>query len=249
MRKTWALYKKELRGYFAAPLFYVVATVFLALDGLYFYSDLYYFIQFGFGMSIVDNFFQLLFIDMSRVMLITVPLLTMRLFAEERKLGTMELLFTYPLTERQIYLGKYLAAVSVFLVILLATLTLPVYLYQWVQPFSFQAMLAGYVGLVLLGFAFVACGLFVSSTTDSQVVAGVGSVGLLLMFWIMSWNEASGSEQVMTVVKGLSTYDHFANFSKGIIDSSDVAYYVFFSLFFGSLTLRSLESRRWRGRR
>ncbi len=249
MRKTWGLYKKELRGYFASPLFYVVATVYLALYGLYFYSDLYYFIQFGFGMSIVDNFFQLLFIDMSRIMLITIPLLTMRLFAEERKLGTIELLFTYPLSERQIYLGKYLAALTVFTVILLATLTLPLYLYYWVQPFAFQAMLAGYVGLFLLGVAFVACGLFVSSTTDSQVVAGVGAVGLLLMFWIMSWNEASGSESVMTVVKGLSTYDHFANFSKGVVDLTDFAYYAFFSFFFATLTLRSLESRRWRGRR
>lgn len=249
MRRAWALYKKELRSYFVSPLFYVVASVFLCLCGLYFYSDLYYFVQFGFGMNILENFFQLLFVDIARVMLITVPLLTMRLFAEERKLGTIELLFTYPMRETEVYAGKYLAAFSVFLVMLSATLLFPLTLYYGIQDFDYSPVIAGYVGLILVGVMFVAVGLFVSSTTDSQVVAGVGSVGLLLLFWVMSWNEASGTDQVMKIVKAFSTYEHFAGFSKGIIDSADVLYFVFFLVFFASLTLRSLESRRWRGRR
>ena len=247
MNRTWALYKKELRSFFVSPLFYVVTAVFLCLNGLFFYSDMLFFTQFGFGMDILNNFFQLFFVDVTKVMTITVPLLTMRLFAEERKLGTIELLFTYPLRDREIFAGKYLAAVTVFLVMLGLTLVYFLYLYT-VQPFPLQVLFSGYTGLVLLGFMFIAVGLFVSSLTDSQVVAGVASVGALLLFWVMSWNEASGSDQVMRIVKGFSTFEHFTNFSKAIVDSTDILYYVFVSTFFTLLTLRSLESRRWRGR-
>ena len=248
MHRTFALYKKEVRSYFATPLFYVVATVFLSLCGLFFYSDLNFFTQFGFGMDILNNFFQLWFVDMAtKGMTFTVPLLTMRLFAEERKLGTMELLFTYPLSDREIFAGKFLAAATVFLVMLAATLLYPLYLYS-IQPFAFRVVAAGYAGLIFLGLVFIAIGLFVSSLTDSQVVAGVGSLFLVGLLWAMSWNEASGSDQVMRVVKGFSTFDHFWNFSKGLIDSTDVLYFLFVTIFFTNLTLRSLQSRHWRGR-
>jgi ABC-2 type transport system permease protein len=249
MRRTFALYKKEVRAYFATPLFYVVATVFLSLCGLFFYSDLNFFTQFGYGVDILNNFFQLLFVDMAtKGMTFTVPLLTMRLFAEERKLGTMELLFTYPLSDREILAGKFLAAATVFLLMLAGTLLYPLYLYS-IQPYAFRVVGAGYLGLILLGMVFIAIGLFVSSLTDSQVVAGVGTLFLVGLLWAMTWNEGSGSDEVMMVVKGLSTFDHFWNFAKGLIDSTDVLYFVFVTLFFAYLTLRSLESRRWRGRR
>jgi ABC-2 type transport system permease protein len=248
MRNTWALYKKELRSYFVSPLFYIVSAVFLCLGGLFFQSDLIYFVQFGFGVNILENFFQLLFVDLTRVMLVTVPLLTMRLFAEERKLGTIELLYTYPLRDGEIFAGKFLACATVFLIMLGATALYPVYLYS-IQPYDWVAVLAGYLGLVLLGVFFITVGLLVSSMTESQVVAGVLSVGLLFLFWSMSWNEAAGRQDVMQIVKALSTFDHFINFAKGIIDSGDVVYYVAFATFFGVLTLRSMESRRWRGRR
>lgn len=249
MHRTWALYKKEVRSYFVTPLFYVVATVFLSLCGLFFYSDLNFFTQFGFGMDILNNFFQLLFVDMAtKGMTFTVPLLTMRLFAEERKLGTIELLFTYPLREREILAAKFLAAATVFIVMLAATLFYPLYLYT-IQPYALRVLSAGYLGLALLGFLFIAIGLFVSSLTDSQVVAGVGTLFFVGVLWAMSWNEASGSDEVMRVVKSFSTFDHFWNFAKGLIDSTDVLYYLFVIAFFTNLTLRSLESRRWRGRR
>lgn len=248
MRNTWALYKKELRTYFVSPLFYVVSAVFLCLCGFYFYTDLYYFIQFGFGVNILENFFQLLFVDMRLVMLLTVPLLTMRLLAEERKLGTIELLYTYPLRDGEILAGKFLACLTVFGVMLGATALYPIYLLT-IHPFGWLPVVAGYVGLALLGVVFVACGLFVSSLTESQVVAGVASVGLLLLFWVMSWNEAASSDAVMQVVKAFSLFDHFFNFVKGVIDLGDVFYYLFFAGFFCALTLRSMESRRWRGKR
>jgi ABC-2 type transport system permease protein len=249
MHRTFALYKKEVRSYFATPLFYVVTTVFLSLCGLVFYSDLNFFTQFGYGVDILNNFFQLLFVDMAtKGMTFTIPLLTMRLFAEERKLGTMELLFTYPLSDREIFAGKFLAAATVFLLMLAGTLLYPLYLYS-IQPFAFRVVGAGYLGLILLGMVFIAIGLFVSSLTDSQVVAGVGSLFLVGLLWAMTWNEGSGSDDVMRVVKGFSTFDHFWNFAKGLIDSTDVLYFVSVTIFFAYLTLRSLESRRWRGGR
>lgn len=248
MRNTWALYKKELRTYFTSPLFYVVSAVFLCLCGFYFYSDLYYFVQFGFGVNILENFFQLLFVDMRLVMLLTVPLLTMRLLAEEKNLGTIELLYTYPLRDGEILAGKFLACLTVFGVMLGSTALYPIYLHT-IQPYEWVPVVAGYLGLALLGTVFISCGLFISSLTESQVVAGVASIGLLLLFWVMSWNEAASSDAVMQVVKALSLFDHFFNFAKGVIDSRDFFYYVFFASFFCILTLRSMESRRWRGRR
>jgi ABC-2 type transport system permease protein len=248
MHRTWALYKKEVRSYFVTPLFYVVATVFLSLCGWFFYSDLNFFNQFGIGMDILNNFYQLLFVDIAtKAMTFTVPLLTMRLFAEERKLGTIELLFTYPLRDGEIVAGKYLAAATVFLIMLAGTFVYPLYLYT-VQPYATGVVTSGYAGLVLLGLVFIAVGLFVSSLTDSQVVAGVFSLFLVGALWLMSWNEGAGSERLMNVVKAFSTFDHFWNFSKGVIDSSDVLYYLLLVVFFTILTLRVLESRRWRGR-
>jgi len=248
MHRTWALYKKEVRSYFVTPLFYVVATVFLSLCGWFFYSDLNFFNQFGIGMDILNNFYQLLFVDIAtKAMTFTVPLLTMRLFAEERKLGTIELLFTYPLRDGEIVAGKYLAAATIFLVMLAGTIVYPAYLYT-VQPYALGVVTSGYSGLILLGLVFIAVGLFVSSLTDSQVVAGVFSLFLVGALWLMSWNEGAGSERLMNVVKAFSTFDHFWNFSKGVIDSSDVLYYLLLVAFFTVLTLRVLESRRWRGR-
>jgi ABC-type transport system involved in multi-copper enzyme maturation permease subunit len=142
MHRTWALYKKEVRSYFVTPLFYVVAAVFLCLCGWFFYSDLNFFTQFGYGMDILGNFFQLLFVDIAtKAMTFTVPLLTMRLFAEERKLGTIELLFTYPLRDGEIVAGKFLAAATVFVIMLAGTLLYPLYLYS-IQPFPFRLVTA-----------------------------------------------------------------------------------------------------------
>lgn len=248
MRNAWAIYKKELRTYFVSPLFYIVTAVFLSLCGYYFYSDLSYFVQFGFGVNILENFFQLLFVDMRLVMLLTVPLLTMRSFAEERKLGTIELLYTYPLRDGEIFAGKYAACATVFVLMVAGTLLYPIYLYS-MQPYQWEGVIAGYMGVILLGFVFIACGLFVSSLTDSQAIAGVGSFFLLLIFWIMSWNEAALADEVRDTVKAISMFDHFLMFAQGVIDTGDIFYYVAFTILFCSLTLRSMESRRWRGSR
>ncbi len=243
-----ALFRKELLSYVVSPLFYVVAAVFLCLSGYYFYTDLIFFVTFGFGMNILENFWQLLLVDLRLVMLLSIPLLTMRLFAEEKKLGTIELLLTYPVRDGEVFLAKFAACAVVFGIMLAGTLLYPIYV-SVLQPFPWPPLVAGYLGLFLLGLSFIACGVFVSSLTESQVVAGMATMGILLLFWIMSWNEAATSPGLLRILVRVSMFDHFQTFARGVIDARDLAYFLSFIGFFGFLTLRVLESRKWRGRR
>src|SRR4029077_8250276 len=171
MRSFVALFRKELRSYFGSPLVYLVAAAFLAYTGYYFHSDLLYFVTFGFGVNIMENFWQLLFIDIRLVLILAVPLLTMRLLAEERRLGTLELLLTYPLRDGAIVAAKLGACLVVIALLLAGTLAYPVWLYR-IQPFALSPLVAGYVGLLLFAGTCASYGLFISSLTDSQVLAG-----------------------------------------------------------------------------
>jgi ABC-2 type transport system permease protein len=244
----WAVLGKELRSYFFSPFIYLVSAVFLLVSGYYFYTDLVFYVQFGFGMNIMENFWQLLFNDLRYIVLLIVPFLTMRLFAEEKRLGTIELLLTYPMRDAELFWGKFAACTLATLFMLAWTALYPVIMYQ-LQPFEWTAVLAGYTGLLLIAISFVACGLFISSLTDNQVVAGFATVGVLLFFWILSWNEGATNEGVLRVVSQLSMVTHFQSFAQGFIDSKEVTFFLLFVLFFSFLTLRSLESRQWRGRR
>jgi ABC-2 type transport system permease protein len=248
MRNIVAIFRKELRGYFLSPLIYMIAAAFLALCGYYFYTDLLHFVTFGFGLNIMENFWQLLFLDIRKFLLFCVPFVTMRLFAEEKRLGTIELLLTYPLRDGEILLGKFCAAVVVVTALIVPTMLYPLYLYN-VQPYPLLPVLSGYLGLLLLAVSFVACGMFISALTDSQVVAGVVTGGILFGLWALSWNEAALNPETLQFVRGLSMFDHFHGFAIGIIDFRDVAYFVFTVLLFVHLTFRVLESRMWRGRR
>lgn len=248
MRNVIAIFRKELRIYFVSPLIYVVAAAFLMLCGYYFYTDLLHFITFGFGVNIMENFWQLLFLDIRKFLLLCVPFITMRLFAEEKRLGTIELLFTYPLRDGEIFLGKFCAAVLAVIALLAPTLLYPFLLYR-VQSYPLLPVLAGYVGLLMLAVAFVACGIFISALTESQVVAGVVTGGVLFSLWAISWNEAALDPDRLQLLRAVSMFDHFYGFAVGVIDLRDVAYFVFTVLLFTHLTLRALETRRWRGRR
>ncbi len=243
-RRVGALLRKELHSTFAQPLLFVVGAVFLLLAGYYFYSDLGFFITFGFGENIFENFFQLLFVDLRLVLLLTVPLLTMRLFAEEKKLGTIELLFTYPLSDVEILLAKLLACTAAACALLLATTPLLVYLFR-IQPFAIGPIVAGYLGLALLAVSFVACGTFLSTLTDNQVVAAMSTVGTLLLLWILSWNEAAPGIGALGFLTRLSIFNHFESFSRGVIETKDLAYFACLVAFAAAATLASLGSRAW----
>ena len=119
----------------------------------------------------------------------------------------------------------------------------------YLQPFNWTLVVPGYVGLVLLALSFIACGLFISSLTDNIVVAGLGSLGLLLFFWILSWNDGATQFGIISTIATVSMVTHFQNFARGLIDSKEITFFLMFIIFFSFLTLRSLEARQWKGRR
>ena len=243
-----ALLAKELHLYFSGPLVYLVAAAFLAYTGYFFHSDLVYFLTFGFGMSIMENFWQLVFMDIRLVLIFSVPLLTMRLLAEERRLGTLELLVTYPVSDRAIVAAKLVACLIVVAVLIGATGLYPVWLYG-VQPFDATPLVAGYLGLFLLASACAAYGLFVSSLTDSQVLAAFLTAMPLLLLWLLSWNEAANADASLPMVRALSMFNHFQPFSVGVIELRDVFYFLMLTASFIWATLRVMEARQWHGRR
>jgi ABC-2 type transport system permease protein len=244
----WAVVIKELRSYFLSPFIYLMAAVFLLLSGYYFYTDLIFYVQFGFGMNIMSAFWQLFFTDLRLVVLLTIPFLTIRLFTEEKRLGTIELLLTYPMRDSELFWGKFVACSIATLFILSFTIVYPILLYS-VQPFDWTVTIAGYAGLVLISLAFIACGLFISSLTDNLGVAGLSALGLSLLFWILSWNDGAMNQGVLRWLAEVSMVSHFQSFAQGFIDSKEVTFFVVFVLFFSFLTLRSLEARQWRGRK
>jgi ABC-2 type transport system permease protein len=248
VRSFVALLRKELRSYFGSPLVYFVAAAFLAYTGYYFHSDLVYFLTFGFGVNIMENFWQLLLMDIRLVLIFTVPLLTMRLLAEERRLGTLELLLTYPLRDGAVVAAKLGACLLVVATLLAGTLVYPAWVYH-VQPFALSPLVAGYVGLLLFAALCAAYGLFVSSCTDSQVLAGFLTAMPLLLLWLLSWNEAASAASTLPVVRAISLFNHFQPFSVGIVELRDVFYFLFGTGAFVWGTLRVLEARQWRGRR
>lgn len=243
--KSLVICRRELYAFFSSFIAYILAAVFLLLSGYFFYSDLIFFILFG-GFVLPSGLWQFVFIDMRMVTMLVLPLVTMRLFAEEKKLGTMELLWTYPVRDGEIIAGKFLAAWLCFLVMLVPTVINPIIFYQ-IHPFDIGPLAAAYLGIILLGTAFIACGMFVSSLTENQVVSAMVTYGILVFFWFLTWNEEAASEQLLRVLLGLSLFDHFYNFARGVIDTRDIAFFILFIGLFVLLTHLSLAVRKWRG--
>lgn len=237
--------QKELLLYFTSPVFYALAAVFLVITGYLFYTNLHWFVLFG-GENLVRGFWLYQFLDIRRLLIVLVPMLTMRLVAEERKLGTLELLWTYPIGDVGIVVGKFLACFLVTSLMLALTLAHPLVL-SGIHALDPGPIVAGYLGLVLLTAACVACGLFISSLTDSQLVAAAATYGVLLFFWVLTWNEAAVSEGWMRWLAPLSLFDRTAVFAEGGIDTRDVVYFGLFTTVCLVFTLLALESRRWRG--
>jgi ABC-2 type transport system permease protein len=250
------VFKKEMRLYFGSPVAYVVFTFFLVISG-WFFSQIFLFYsdismrsfmqpQFGQNLNITDNVLRPLFTNMSVVLLFFMPMLTMRLFAEEKRSGTMELLLTYPVRDGEVLAGKFLAAAGLYAVLLALTLLYPG-LIAYFSRVEWGPILTGYLGLVLIGLTFLAVGLLVSSLTENQIVAGFGTFGILLAFWVIGWGAEFAGGNLRAVLQYLSVTEHLDAFSRGLIDTKDLVYYgsaIVLALF---LTMRSLESKRWRG--
>ncbi|MBM4295441.1 MAG: ABC transporter permease [Deltaproteobacteria bacterium] len=254
-----ALVRKELIVYFATPIFYLTGFFFLVLSGYFFYTNLVYFSQLSLEIARQaaqnpqllaqvnpqEMVFRPLFQVLAVVLLLLTPLITMRLLAEEKRSGTAELLFTYPLTDWSVILGKYLSALAVYLA-LLAFTSIYAVAAGFILTLDWGALLTGYLGMVLLGASLLSLGLFASSLTENQIIAAVMGFALLLMLWIIGLAQVLSSGLWSRLFQTLSIMDHFDNFTRGVIDTRDLVYHFSFIFFFLFLTKRVLESRRWR---
>lgn len=247
----YPIFRKELRSYLISPIFYGVLTIFLILSGYFFFTDLTFYDMSNFkGTSDpVEGLWARYFYDLRFIFILLMPLITMKLLAEEKKLGTFELLTTYPVRDTEILAGKYLASLAVFIFMMSLTL-INVILWGLFWGFSgLQPLVAGYFGLFLLGCSLIACGVFISSLTENQAVAGIATLGTFILFWFLTWNEMMASEKIIRVLVRFSLFDRIGGFFRGVIDTKDVAFFVLFIFFFLFLALRVLDTRSWRGQK
>jgi ABC-2 type transport system permease protein len=255
MKNIWSICKKEIKTYFTSPIAYVAITVFLVLVGFFFYSLILWFNSQSLQMARNPYYYQQLninqmvysplFHNISIILLLMIPLLTMRLFSEEKKLQTDELLYTSPLSINQIILGKYFASLLVLLVMLALSGILSIFTFAYGNP-EIAPLLTGYLGLFLMGATFMAVGIFFSSLTENQIVSAILTFGALLLFWILNWASYSAGGIWRDVLNYLSFFQHFDDLTRGILDTTDIVYYLSFSFFGLFLTHSVIQSRRWR---
>ncbi len=254
--RALAVFKKEMRLYFSSPIAYVVLAIFALVAGWFFYNVFAFYALISMqaamnpmmarDLSVTEGVLRPLFQNISVILLFLMPLLTMRLFAEEKKSGTIELLLTYPVRDGEVLMGKYLAALTVFAVMLVLTMVYPA-LVAWTARLEWGPLVTGYLGLLLEGAVFIGVGILISSLTENQIVAGVATFGVLLFLWVIAWAADSAGGALGRVLSHLSVTEHFDSFARGVINTKDVIYYLNLTILSLFLTLRSLESKRWRG--
>ena len=253
MRNVLAIADKELRSYFASPIAYILIGFFLLPFGVFFYLYLAAFVkqslqmaQFGGAMNVNQSVIRYVLQNASVIILFIMPMITMRTYAEEKRSGSIELLLTSPVTDGQIILGKFFGAMGLYVSILAVTLLYMAILFYFGNP-EWRPLVAAYLGLLLMGGAFVSIGLLISSTTNNQIVAGVVTFVVFLLFWIIGWFADTAGPTFGPITSWLSITEHFDDFSKGIIDTKHVLYYLSLITFGLFLTAKSVDSERWRG--
>jgi ABC-2 type transport system permease protein len=255
MRNVLTLAGKELKSYFASPIAYVVVGVFALLFGYFYYVNLVFFdrqsmqLQ-AFGpdqvVNINERLIRPLLLNASIIVLFVLPMVTMRTYAEEKRSGTIELLLTAPLTDSEIVLGKFLGAMTLYAIMLAVTLVHIGVLF-WLGEPEWLPVATGYLGLLLMGGCFVSVGLLISSLTENQIVAGIVTFTVFLLLWIIDWMASFTGTTTQEVLTYLSLTGHLEDFSLGIIDTRHVIYYLSVIAFGLFLTLRSVNTERWRG--
>lgn len=257
MRKMFAIARKEFTGCFHSWLGVLIGGLFFLLSGIFFTFLVLSYIkvsmnpqQYGLsnfsGLNQTRFIFGSFFTNLSVILLFLVPLLTMRSFAEERRQETLELLFTYPLSDLEIVLGKLLGLVWFFELLFLPLLGY-LGIFHWIGgEFDWGPVLLGFLGFWLLGNAYLAVGVFISSLTKSPVVSALGTFSALIVFWIFDWTSAITDGCWSRFFAELSPLGHYKNFTLGILDLNDGVYFCFFFFYFLFLALRSVETRNWK---
>ncbi len=255
MRNAWVVAKRDLGSYFNSPVFYVVTTVFLVIYSFIFFQILTFFSfqsvqanQFqgmNVGLNLNDMVIEPSFHNMAVTLLLIIPVLTMRSFADEKKSKTYSLLLSSPIQLKEIIFGKFLACMTVVTVMVLLSSYCVGSLLLLGEP-EIGPIVTSYLGILLMAGCYVGMGVFASSLTDNQIIAAVLAFGMSLFMWIIGWAAQAASAEMGEVLRYLSLVDHMQRFLKGIVDTSDVVYYLSFILFTLFLTHRVLDSERWR---
>ena len=254
MRNIWIICRKELRSYFASPIGYAVIALFTFIFGLVFYVALRDYVQYTFRaqmmgggptMNVNEQIIRPILGFAGTVTLFLIPMITMRLFAEEKRSGTIELLLTSPVEDLGIVLGKWLGALLLYACALGTSLVSIGLLFAWGKP-DWKPLAVAYLGLMLQGASLLALGAFFSLLTSNQIIAGGITFFASLTLYMLSWFTAFEDSRVSKVLNYVSIITHMENFSKGIIELKDVVFYVSFIFFALFLILRQMESLRWR---
>jgi ABC-2 type transport system permease protein len=233
-----------------------VIGLFALLYGYFYVAIMAYFVrssmqmgQFGQGpqsMNVNQQLIRPLLQNVTILVLFLMPMITMRTYSEEKRSGTIELLLTSPLTDFEIIMGKFLGGLALYAIMLSVTLIHLAILFMYGRP-EWKPILTAYLGLLLLGGCFLATGLFISSLTKNQIVAGMVTFAVFLFLWVITWIGSFSGPTVDKLTNYLSIIDHFDDFGKGVIDTTHVIYYMSFIAFGLFLTAKSVDSERWRG--
>jgi ABC-2 type transport system permease protein len=254
MRNVLIIWGKELRSYFASPIAYLLLTMFALIFGFFFWNALGYFVLMGmesqmrgqaFPMNLNEEVIRPLLSNASVIGLFFIPMITMRLFAEEKRTGTIELLATSPIRDFEIITGKWLAALTLYATMLLFTALNFAFLFKYGNP-DWKPLAIGYLGLLLQAGGLLAIGTFISTLTKNQIIAGAATFGVCLLLWVLEWVSGYETASWAKVLAYMSVITHFESFAKGVLDTKDAIFYltvIFVGLFF---TSRSMESLRWR---
>jgi ABC-2 type transport system permease protein len=257
MTNIIAIARKELKAYFASPIAYIVIGFWALLYGYFFVAILQFFVrqsmqmnQFGMqgpqSMNVNQQLIRPLLQNVNILVLFLMPMVTMRTYAEEKRSGTIELLLTSPVTDFQIILGKFLGAMALYVCMLAVTLIHIALLFMYGSP-EWKPIVTSYIGLLLFGGCFISLGLFISSLTKNQIVAGMVTFAVFLLLWIITWIGSFSGPTVDKVTQYLSILDHLDDFGKGVLDTTHIVYYLSFITFGLFLTAKSVDSERWRG--
>jgi ABC-2 type transport system permease protein len=255
MSNILAIAEKELRAYFASPIAYVVIGLFAFIFGYFYIAWLDQFIRHSMQMAqfggpgsfnINQQMIRPMLYNATVVLLFVIPMITMRTYSEEKKMGTIELLLTSPLTDFQIIMGKFIGAMGLYASMLGVSALYIALLFAYGNP-ELLPVLTAYLGLLLLGGCFIAIGLLVSSFTRNQIVAAFATFIIVLLLWVIDWIGTFAGPTVEKIVSALSVVNRFEDFTKGVIDTGDVVYYLSFITFGLFLTAKSVDRERWQG--
>ena len=238
MRNIWTITWRELKAYFVSPLAYILIAAFTVAVGFLFYLNL----RASQQASLDSDFGLAIFL-----MMFFAPLLTMRLLAEEQRMGTLELLLTAPVRDYEIVLGKFFASLAVYIAMLVPTLWHWFILERYGSPDT-GPVLSGYLGVLLVGGAFLSIGILTSALSANQVVAAFVSMATLIMLWVIGAGVSftAGTGPLADFLQFLTVTQHYQDFLNGVIDSQHIIYFLSIILVALFITTRLVESRRWR---